>query len=138
MVQTGATYEEMVEALLADPETADWVRTKGQANGGRELRRIWEKAGGETTDRDRSGVSLSDFYAYMPMHNYIYVPIRALWPAAASTHAFRQFRLPIRAGNPVLDEDGKPVKLRAERLARSVPARGANDLGAGTADHDTR
>ena len=89
LVQTGSTYEEMVDALLTDPETADWVRTKGQANGERELRRIWGKASGETTDR--SGVSLSDFYAYMPMHNYIYVPVRALWPAASVNAAFRQF-----------------------------------------------
>ena len=47
------------------------------------------------------------------MHNYIFAPIRALWPAAASTHAFRRSRLPIRAGKPVLDEDGKPVNLSA-------------------------
>ena len=41
----GRTYDEMVEALRADPETADWCREKGDANGGRELQRIWEKAG---------------------------------------------------------------------------------------------
>ena len=113
LVQTGATYEDMVEALLADPETADWVRTKGQANGERELRRIWEKAGGETTDRNRSGVSLFDFYAYMPMHNYIYVPARALWPAASVNARIPPIPLTDPTGNPVLDEDGKPVKLRA-------------------------
>jgi hypothetical protein len=27
------------------------------------------------------GVSLVDFYAYMPMHNYIFTPCRAFWPA---------------------------------------------------------
>ena len=113
LVRTGATYEEMVEALLTDPETADWVRTKGQANGERELRRIWEKASGETIDRDRSGVSLNDFYAYMPMHNYIYVPVRALWPAASVNARIPPVPLTDPTGNPVLDEDGKPVKLRA-------------------------
>jgi hypothetical protein len=40
----GKTFEEMCEALRADPETADWVREKGEANNGRELRRIWDKA----------------------------------------------------------------------------------------------
>jgi hypothetical protein len=40
----GRSYDEMVEALRADPETADWFREKGDANGGRELQRIWEKA----------------------------------------------------------------------------------------------
>ena len=42
--RAGATYEEMVEALRQDPETADWVREKGEPNNERELRRIWEKA----------------------------------------------------------------------------------------------
>jgi hypothetical protein len=30
-----------------------------------------------------TGVSLDDFYAYMPMHNYIYAPTRTTWPAAS-------------------------------------------------------
>ena len=42
----GRSYEEMVEALRSDPETAEWCREKGDANGGRELRRIWDKAAG--------------------------------------------------------------------------------------------
>jgi hypothetical protein len=40
----GRTFDEMVEALRVDPETADWCREKGDANGGRELQRIWDKA----------------------------------------------------------------------------------------------
>src|SRR4051812_31490804 len=32
-VRAGATYEEMVKALLADPETVEWTCTKGKANG---------------------------------------------------------------------------------------------------------
>ena len=40
----GRNYEEMVERLRSDPETAEWCREKGDANGGRELQRIWEKA----------------------------------------------------------------------------------------------
>jgi hypothetical protein len=30
-----------------------------------------------------AGVTLEDFYAYMPQHLYIYVPTRELWPAAS-------------------------------------------------------
>src|SRR4051794_37366073 len=52
LVQAGATHEEMVEALLADPETAEWTRTKGKANGERELRRIWDKAHKARDDDD--------------------------------------------------------------------------------------
>ncbi len=29
------------------------------------------------------GVKLEDFYAYMPMHNYIFAPSREPWPAAS-------------------------------------------------------
>ena len=42
--QSGKSYEEMVEALSRDPDTADWVREKGRLSGDRELRRIWDKA----------------------------------------------------------------------------------------------
>jgi hypothetical protein len=45
------------------------------------------------------GVSLDDFYAYMPMHSYIYAPTNEMWPLA-SVNA----RLPPM---PVLDTDGK-------------------------------
>ena len=58
-------------------------------------------------------MSLSDFYAYMPMHNYIYVPTRALWPAASVNARIPPVPLTDPSGNPVLDEDGEPVKLRA-------------------------
>ena len=32
---------------------------------------------------DEPGVSLDDFYAYMPMHNYIFTPSRELWPGSS-------------------------------------------------------
>ncbi len=41
--RAGGSYDDMVVALRADPQTAEWVREKGEANGGRELRRIWDK-----------------------------------------------------------------------------------------------
>lgn len=43
--RAGKTFDEMCAQLRSDPETADWCREKGDADGGRELRRIWEKAG---------------------------------------------------------------------------------------------
>jgi hypothetical protein len=36
-----------------------------------------------TPDTKKSGVSLDDFYAYMPTHRYIYAPTREMWPAAS-------------------------------------------------------
>ena len=49
--QSGATYEEMCEALRVDPETAEWYREKGEANNQRELRRIWDKAEASASSR---------------------------------------------------------------------------------------
>ncbi len=42
--RAGKMFEEMGAALRADPETADWVREKGDTNSGRELRRIGDHA----------------------------------------------------------------------------------------------
>jgi Family of unknown function (DUF5906) len=101
--RAGDTFEEMVAALRADPETADWVREKGEAAGGRELKRIWEKAG---IPREGVGVSLDDFYAYMPLHNYIFAPSREVWPAV-SVNA----RIPsIQVGT---DDEGEPISIKA-------------------------
>jgi hypothetical protein len=38
-------------------------------------------AGGKRNGNGR--VSLTDFYAYMPMHSYIYWPSGELWPASS-------------------------------------------------------
>ena len=38
---------------------------------------------GEKPRSNRTGVHVDDFYAYMPMHSYIYAPTRELWPASS-------------------------------------------------------
>jgi hypothetical protein len=43
--RVGFTFFEMCDALALCPDTAEWKREKGDANGGRELRRIWEASG---------------------------------------------------------------------------------------------
>src|SRR5262245_12528239 len=57
-------------------------------------------------------VSVDDFYAYMPQHNYIFVPARDLWPAS-SVNA----RIPLvplmHNGEPVLDEHSKQKFISA-------------------------
>ncbi len=39
----GFSFEDTVAALLLHSQTAEWTRTKGQANGQRELNRLWER-----------------------------------------------------------------------------------------------
>lgn len=42
-VLDGASFEQMCDVLRQNPDTADWMREKGEANGCREARRIFEK-----------------------------------------------------------------------------------------------
>jgi hypothetical protein len=39
----GGPFEELVQRLRTDPETADWFKEKGERNGQREIHRIWQK-----------------------------------------------------------------------------------------------
>ena len=45
----------MVEAMRQDPDLADWVADKGDADGGRELRHIWDKTDPATGELILSG-----------------------------------------------------------------------------------
>jgi hypothetical protein len=62
---------------------------------------------------DRHAVSLADFYAYMPQHNYIYTPARATWPAGSVNARIPPIELTDENGAPVLGENDKPVVLSA-------------------------
>lgn len=42
--RSGSTFDQMAEALRNDPETVEWCREKGEADGERQLHRIWDKA----------------------------------------------------------------------------------------------
>jgi hypothetical protein len=54
--RTGRSFDEMVEALYADPEISTWVKEKGEANDRRELFRIWDKG----APREAAGRALAD------------------------------------------------------------------------------
>jgi RepB DNA-primase from phage plasmid/Family of unknown function (DUF5906) len=53
-----------------------------------------------------TGVSLEDFYAYMPMHNYIFVPTRETWPASSINARFGTVVVGV-------DSDGEEIKIKA-------------------------
>jgi hypothetical protein len=59
------------------------------------------------------GVSLNDFYAYMPMHSYIYAPSREMWPVASINGRIPPVPIVDAGGNPVLDQSGKQRVVRA-------------------------
>ena len=53
------------------------------------------------------GIDLNDFYAYMPQHNYIYIPTRELWPASSVNSRIEPIPVLGPNGKPVVDGNGK-------------------------------
>jgi hypothetical protein len=60
-----------------------------------------------------TGVSLDDFYAYMPQHSYIFMPTRSTWAAASVNTRVPPVQLTTPEGKPVLGADGKQIVLSA-------------------------
>jgi hypothetical protein len=60
-------------------------------------------------------VSLADFHAYMPMHNYIFVPSREPWPASSVDARLGSIPLFNPDGTPVLDTEGEQKKIWASK-----------------------
>jgi hypothetical protein len=54
---------------------------------------------GASQPEEATGVTLDDFYAYMPLHRYIFVPSRDLWPAAS-----------VNTRVAAINQQGKPIK----------------------------
>jgi hypothetical protein len=69
-------------------------------------------ATGEQPIGPDQGVSLGDFYAYMPTHNYIFTPSREMWPAASVNARIPPIPVLDESGKPLLKDD-KPIKLLA-------------------------
>jgi len=61
----------------------------------------------------QKAVSLDDFRAYMPMHNYIFVPTREMWPASSVNARIRPVGLVKADGTPDMDATGKQKTLPA-------------------------
>jgi hypothetical protein len=59
------------------------------------------------------GVTLADFFAYMPSHSYIFALTGAHWPASSVNSRIAPVALVNATGAPVLDEKGKQLKLAA-------------------------
>ena len=60
-----------------------------------------QDAGKAEAEAASVGVSLDDFRAYMPLHNFIFLPSREPWPASSVNSRLSPM--------PVLDANGKPV-----------------------------
>src|SRR5262245_32065710 len=63
--------------------------------------------------RKATGICREDFVAYMPQHNYIFVPTREPWPAASVDARLKPTPLLDATGNPIKDDKGKPKFIAA-------------------------
>ena len=61
------------------------------------------------------GVSLEDFYAYMPMHNYIFAPAREMWPSASVNARIPPIPVTDASGYPVMGAKGEPMMQPASQ-----------------------
>ena len=71
---------------------------------------------------EKRGVSLEDFYAYMPTHRYIFTPTRDLWPATSVDDRILPVQIFDKNGKKVLNTRGKELKIPASRwLSQNRP-----------------
>ncbi len=54
------------------------------------------------------GVTIHDFYAYMPRHLYVFTSTGEMWPATSINARLPRIPLKKKNGTPVRDENGKP------------------------------
>jgi hypothetical protein len=64
---------------------------------------------------DGRAVTLDDFRAYMPMHSYIFIPSRQLWPALSVNARVKPVPLLDANGNAVLDKNRQSKLISASQ-----------------------
>jgi len=74
-----------------------------------------QTADNKTAPEAVEGISVENFYAYMPTHNYIYVPSRESWPAASVNARLAPMPVLDSNGKQKLDNKGKPETTPASK-----------------------
>jgi Family of unknown function (DUF5906)/Bifunctional DNA primase/polymerase, N-terminal len=76
----GSLKKAALKCGLSEPEIHRTLNSALDAGAKEPHRDIDDRAPGGTAN---DGVSIDDFFAYMPMHSYIYAPSREMWPATS-------------------------------------------------------
>jgi hypothetical protein len=69
----------------------------------------------DPTESAIEGIRVENFYAYMPMHNYIYIPTREPWPAASVNARLAPMPVLDGKGKQKLDDKGRPEFISASK-----------------------
>jgi hypothetical protein len=100
--------------LEAKADVSDWVAVAGntlvELMARVEKTEPWKPA--ETATPKERSIKLSDFQAYLPMHSYIYIPTRDLWPAVAVDSQLPSVPLFNKDGSPRMS-NGEQVRMKA-------------------------
>jgi hypothetical protein len=78
-------------------------------------RASFEKQSAAKDTSKEGGVKLEDFYAYLPLHTYIYMPTREPWPAASVNSLIEPMPVIGANGKRVREEGGKPRMISASK-----------------------
>jgi Bifunctional DNA primase/polymerase, N-terminal/Family of unknown function (DUF5906) len=92
---------------LVARRVAEWLDYRGDTTA--------EAKGSTAAATEADRISLDDFRAYMPAHNYFYLKSREPWPASSINNRFDPIKLLDAAGNPVLTEKGKTKTIPASQ-----------------------
>src|SRR6185503_2297475 len=79
------------------------------------IRNAERYATGAYGDKLQRGARLADFYAYMPMHSYLFIPTRESWPASSVDAKVKPILLTWPNGDPRLDAKGKEQLVPATK-----------------------
>jgi len=115
MIQTGFC-DDQIGGILINTSYAISAHCLEQPNPGRAIARVIVAARRrllEDRDNEGSGVSLEDFYAYMPSHQYFFTPSGEFWPAASVNARLPRAQLLANDGTPVSDANGDPKFINA-------------------------
>jgi phage/plasmid primase-like uncharacterized protein len=97
-----------------------------------------ENSGTPSRPETKPRIELTDFYAYMPMHNYIYAPTGEVWPASSVNSRIPPVLLFNASGVPVLNLERRTGDHRRQHMDRSTSTRRTDDMGARIADGDSQ
>jgi hypothetical protein len=110
MARRNWPLEKMVAALLdRDNRLSDHVYD--QSNPEKYAERQAQKAIDETFQ----GLSVDDFYSYMPRHSYIYTPTLEMWPATSVNVSVGKVAVFNEDGTPRMAEEGEQELWAAAR-----------------------
>jgi hypothetical protein len=98
---------------MPNPDPNEIHRTRGAEAVRQQIDDARRMNGPDREPTSDAPVTLDDFVAYMPRHNFLYRPAREFWPGVSVNARIPPIPLEDDDGHPVLDDNGNQVKQSA-------------------------